>query len=250
MQQSTSRILTTHTGSLPRPEDIVNMLDEREAGVLEDVGMFEACLREAVAECVRKQQDAGIDVMSDGEMSKIRFGTYVKDRLTGFEGEESPSLDWADLRDYAITLPGRSQPAHRPLRSSPSCNRHVTYRGQAMLAQDIANLQEALRNISPEDVFLPAASPGVLALFMRNQYYPTEEAYLYALADAMKQEFNAIYQAGFILQLDCPDLAGARHILFADEPLEAFRDYVSLHIDVLNHAVADIPQDRVRLHLC
>ncbi|WP_089942754.1 cobalamin-independent methionine synthase II family protein [Candidatus Entotheonella palauensis] len=250
MKRSTMRILTTHTGSLPRPEDVVIMLNTREAGELANRSTLEARVREAVADCMSQQQQVGIDVMSDGEMGKIAFWTYVKDRLTGFEGDESPPFEWADLRDYPATSEPLVPISPPPIRRRPSCNGPITYQGQRAVEHDIANLREALRSVNPEDVFLPAASPGVIAMFMQNRYYPNETAYLYALADAMKQELNAIHQAGFLLQLDCPDLAAARHLYFADAPLETFRAHVSRRIEVLNHAVADIPPDRMRLHLC
>ncbi|ETW96270.1 MAG: hypothetical protein ETSY1_27340 [Candidatus Entotheonella factor] len=207
-------------------------------------------IREAVTDCIRQQQQAGIDVMNDGEMGKIAFGTYVKDRLTGFEGDESPPFEWADLRDYPTISQPQGQISPPPVRRRPSCHGPVTYQGQMAVEHDIANLREALRSVNPEDVFLSAASPGVIAMFMQNRYYPNETAYLYALADAMKQEFDAIHQAGFLLQLDCPDLAAARHLYFAEASLKTFRDHISQRIEVLNHAVADIPPDRIRLHLC
>ena len=249
MKRSTERILTTHTGSLPRPDDLVTMLYAKERGELQDQAAFEARVRTATAEVVRKQFECGVDVVNDGEVSKIGYSTYVKDRLTGFEGEASPLVpaDLLEFRDY-----GRRVFRDTPIESlrRPACTGPISYKDKEALQKDIANFKAALQGVAPEETFLSAASPGVISLFLKNQYYANHEAYLAALADAMKEEYNAIHQAGFLLQVDCPDLAMGRHIQFADASLEEFRKKAELHVEALNHALADIPPERMRLHLC
>jgi 5-methyltetrahydropteroyltriglutamate--homocysteine methyltransferase len=244
MKHSTQRILTTHTGSLPRPADLQQMLVAQDRGEPLERAAFEARVRAAVQEVVQRQVHCGIDVVNDGEMSKISYSTYVKDRLTGFEGQSAQARtlppDIADFPGYAGRLPVISQ-----VSTMPACNGPVGYRGQADVARDIANLADALTGVQVAEAFITAASPGVIALFLENQYYPTHEAYLYALAEAMKEEYDAIVGAGFLLQLDCPDLGVSR--VRGEDWRE---DYRALHIQALNQAVRDIPPDRLRLHLC
>jgi len=244
MKHSMQRILTTHTGSLPRPADLQQMLAAQDRGEPIECTAFEARVRAAVQEVVQRQVRCGIDVVNDGEMSKISYSTYVKDRLTGFEGYSAQARtvppDIADFPGYAGRLPAISQ-----VSTMPACNGPVSYRGQADLARDLANLGDAVAGVQVAEAFMTAASPGVIALFLENQYYPMHEAYLYALADAMKEEYDAIVQAGILLQLDCPDLAFGR--VRGEDWRE---DYRALHIKALNHAVRDIPPDRLRLHLC
>jgi 5-methyltetrahydropteroyltriglutamate--homocysteine methyltransferase len=251
MKQSTERILTTHTGSLPRPDDLLAMLYRKEKGEVQDQAAFEACVRAAVAETVRKQLDAGVNVVNDGEVGRISYATYVKDRLTGFEGEGS-FRDMAGIPDLAeFPEYGQRVFGDRPLTMrTPACTGPITYRDKAAVRKDLENFQAALQGVQPVDTFLSTASPGVISLFLRNQYYPSHEAYLSALADAMKEEYQAIYQAGFLLQVDCPDLAMGRHIQFAAASFAEFRKNAALHVEALNHAVADIPPERMRLHLC
>jgi 5-methyltetrahydropteroyltriglutamate--homocysteine methyltransferase len=250
MKQSTERILTTHTGSLPRPDDLLTLLYAKEAGEVQDQAAFAARVRTAVAEIVRQQLDAGVDVVNDGEIGKISYATYVKDRLTGFAGEGSfPRMvgipDLAEFPEYGQRVFG-----DRPQMKTPACSGPITYRGKEAVQKDLENLQAALQGVKPADTFLSAASPGVISLFLPNHYYPSHEAYLSALADAMKEEYQAISQAGFLLQVDCPDLAMGRHIQFAAASLAEFRKNAALHVEALNHAVADIPPERMRLHLC
>ncbi len=244
MKKSTNKILTTHTGSLPRPEDLQHMLEAQDRGEQIDRVAFEARVREAVKEVVQRQASCGIDVVNDGEMSKISYSTYVKDRLTGFDDRTalSPSLR-LDIPEF----PGFAKRVGALLLdyARPACTDPISYRGKADLERDIANLQAAVEGAKVTEVFMTAASPGVISLFLANQYYPTHEAYLSALADAMREEYQAIYQAGFLLQLDCPDLAiGMSGADEANVPL------LHLHLQALNHAVRDIPPDRLRLHLC
>ena len=246
MKRSTERILTTHTGSLPRPDDLVTMLYARDKGELQDQAAFETRVREATAEVVRKQIECGVDVVNDGEAGKVGYSTYVKDRLTGFEGAAAP-VRAADLLEFPAY-------ARRALRANrmqrPACTGPISYEDKEALQRDIENFKTALQGVEPEEAFLSAASPGVISLFLKNDYYPNHEAYLAALAEAMKEEYNAIHQAGFLLQVDCPDLAMGRHIQFADASLEEFRRNAELHVEALNHALADIPPERIRLHLC
>src|SRR5262245_49717883 len=251
MKQSTERILTTHTGSLPRPDDLLTLLYAKEKGESQEQAAFAARVQTAVAEIVRKQLDAGVDVVNDGEVGRISYATYVKDRLAGFEGEGS-FRDMARIPDLAeFPEYGQRVFGDRPLTMrTPACSGPITYRDKAAVRKDLENFQAALQGVQPTDAFLSTASPGVISLFLRNQYYPSHEAYLSALADAMKEEYKAISQAGFLLQVDCPDLAMGRHIQFAAASFAEFRKNATLQVEALNHAVADIPPERMRLHLC
>jgi 5-methyltetrahydropteroyltriglutamate--homocysteine methyltransferase len=245
MKRSTDRILTTHTGSLPRPDDLVTMLYTKDKGELQDQATFARRVREATVEVVRKQIECGIDVLNDGEAGKIGYATYVKDRLTGFEGEAGP-VRAADVLDF----PEYARRVYRVTAQRPACTGPIIYRDKAALQQDIENFKAALLGVSPEEAFLTAASPGVISLFLKNDYYPNHQAYLEALADAMREEYQAIYQAGVLLQIDCPDLAMGRHIQFADASVAEFRKMAELHVEALNSALAGIPPERMRLHLC
>jgi 5-methyltetrahydropteroyltriglutamate--homocysteine methyltransferase len=245
MKRSTDRILTTHTGSLPRPQDLVTMLYARDKGELQDQAAFEKHVNDAVVEVVRKQVECGVDVINDGEAGKVGYSTYVKDRLTGFDGEAGPlrAADMLDFREYA-------RRTSRVMAKRPACTGPITYKDKDALQRELACFKAALQGVNPEEAFVSAASPGVISLFLKNDYYPNHDAYLEALAKAMKVEYDAIHQAGFILQVDCPDLAMGRHIQFADASVAEFRKMAELHIEALNHALADIPPDRMRLHLC
>ncbi|HEY8477992.1 MAG TPA: cobalamin-independent methionine synthase II family protein [Chloroflexota bacterium] len=250
MKRSTERILTTHTGSLPRPDDLTAMLHARERREPVDEAAFERRVQEAVAEVVRKQVEAGVDVINDGEMGKISYATYVKERLTGFEGEGRLAASPTDLLEFPEYLQRLfSDPTIATMRT-PACTGPIRYRGQREVQQDIARLRAAVDGVQATEVFMTAASPGVISLFLPNQYYPSHEAYLFALAEAMKEEYDAIHQAGFLLQVDCPDLAMGRHIQFGQASLEAFRKNAELHVEALNAALADVPSDAVRMHLC
>ena len=251
MQRSTNRILTTHTGSLPRPEPLVELMYAKEEGKPVDAAQLAARVRESVGEVVHRQVEAGIDVVSDGEMSKPSYATYVTERLTGFGGHSnrpklSDLLDYPNVASNYFNDPG----VQRLNMNRPACNGPVKARGTADAATDIANFKRALAGAKVVDSFMTAASPGVVSMFLGNTYYKTEEEFLWAVAEAMKPEYEAIIGAGFNLQLDCPDLAMTRHREFADQPIGPFRDYVRLHIEVLNAAVAKLPPERVRVHLC
>ena len=246
MKRSTERILTTHTGSLPRPRDLTAMLEAMDAGTAPDPAAFEARVRRAVAEVVRRQVDAGVDVVNDGEQGKVGYSTYVRHRLTGFEGQRAVPMraDWADFPEAAERL-GRSSAVARP-----SCNGPIDWKDRTAVQQDVDHLRAALDGVRPAEAFMTAASPGVIAHFMRNEYYPSREAYLARLVDVMKQEYDAIHRAGFVLQIDCPDLAMGRHLAFPHLSNAEFLRIAEANVEALNHALRDIPADRLRLHLC
>ena len=251
MKRSVKRILTTHTGSLPRPEGLLALLNAKEAGTLADRAEFDGAVRDAVAETVRKQIEAGVDVINDGEMSKVGYSTYVKDRLSGFEGESNALTGMlADIRDYPEYAARLFSQTPVALMKMPACNGDIRYRDEHDLELDIANLNAATARTKAEEVFMSAASPGVISVFLVNQHYKTRDAYLGALADAMRTEYEAIHRAGLLLQVDCPDLAMNRHIQFADLKTSEFRKQAAAQIEALNHALANVPAEAVRLHLC
>jgi 5-methyltetrahydropteroyltriglutamate--homocysteine methyltransferase len=248
MQRSTSRILTTHTGSLPRSPALQELLCLREERRPYDQAGFAERVRAAVGEVVQRQLAIGLDVINDGEQSRSQYATYVKERLTGFEGERliraRPRLGDADFPGYVVTHQSSASMPH------PACTGPIVWKDWTAVQQDIDNLQAALGARQVEEVFMTSASPGVIAAFLPNEYYPTEEAYLYALAEVMQAEYRAIVQAGFLLQVDCPDLAMTRVTQFAHLTVDEFVDVVALHVDVLNSALEGLPPERMRLHLC
>jgi 5-methyltetrahydropteroyltriglutamate--homocysteine methyltransferase len=242
------RILTTHAGSLPRPAALLGFVLAELANQRVDPTERDTILANAVRDCVHAQLAAGIDVVSDGEMSKASYATYVKDRLTGFgsEGRMPQPADLAEFPAYGrrvLADPGIS------MVRTPACIGPVEYHGRVALARDLAHLRAALGTSSATG-FVTAASPGVIALFLENRYYASDDAYLEALAAAMREEYLAIVDAGFMLQIDAPDLAMARHMTFAGSSIERFRHAVSRNIAVLDAATADIPPERMRLHVC
>ena len=254
MQRSTDRILTTHTGSLPRPRSLVELMFTRESGGPVDASSLEAEVRSAVNDVVSKQRDAGVDVLNDGEMSKIGYSTYVKERLTGFGGTQTMAqggnigpTDLFEYPNYAQRVMGDRAINDMKL---PACTGPIEVADRQAVQKDIANLKSAIAGREPSDIFMSAASPGVIALFLGNEYYPSREAYLEAIARAMKEEYNAIAQAGIVLQLDCPDLAMGRHIQFGQASLEEFRRQAALNVEALNFAVSEIPPEQLRMHLC
>ncbi len=250
MKQSIDRILTTHTGSLPRPEDLLQLILAKDAGEAVDDDAFQSCLRRSIGGIVAQQVEAGIDIVSDGELSKISYSTYVKDRMTGFGGEGKPltSKDLMEYRDYAISAVKRG--LLYPIGVQPCCQAPIAPKDTAALETDLENFKAAVEGLNPHDTFMNAASPGVVAIFLDNVYYPSHEAYLEALAEVLKVEYEAITNAGFLLQIDSPDLAMGRHLKFAEQSVEEFRKIAALHIEILNHATADIPPEQMRLHLC
>jgi len=242
-------IKTTHVGSLPRTQDVVDFIFARERETPFDVAAFDACMTAAVSETVRKQVASGVDIVSDGETSKISYATYVKDRYTGFEGN-SPRNAPADLKQFPSFLKRIADDGGTPQYARPMCVGEVKSKGQGELSKDISNLKAAMAEHGVERGFMNAASPGVISLFLQNDFYPTREAYLAALADAMKEEYETIVAAGLELQLDCPDLALSRHMLFSDLSDAEFVKVAQSHVDALNHALSDIPAEKVRVHIC
>ncbi len=244
-----TRISTTHVGSLPRSQEVVDFIFAREREEPFDQTDFDACMTNAVSETVGKQAAAGIDIVSDGETSKISYATYVKDRYTGFAGD-SPRNAPADLKMFPGFLQRLANDGGTPQYARPMCVGDVRSKGQGELQKDIDNLKRAMVEHGIERGFMNAASPGVISLFLQNDYYPTREAYLAALADAMKSEYETIVAAGLDLQLDCPDLALSRHMLFTDLSDEEFVSIAEMHVEALNHALQDVPADKVRVHIC
>ncbi len=242
-------VKTTHVGSLPRSQEVVDFIFAREREEPFDPAAFDASMAAAVSETVRKQVEAGVDIVSDGETSKISYATYVKDRYTGFSGD-SPRNAPADLKMFPGFLQRLADDGGTPQYARPQCTGEVRSKGQGELEKDIANLKAAMAQHGVERGFMNAASPGVISLFLQNDFYPTREAYLAALADAMKQEYETIVAAGLDLQLDCPDLALSRHMLFTDLSDAEFVKIADMHVEALNHALQNVPQDRVRVHIC
>lgn len=244
-----TKILTSHVGSLPRTQEVVDFIFARENGKMYDVNGFATCMSAACAETVRRQVEAGIDIVSDGETSKISYATYVKDRYTGFSGD-SPRNAPGDLKLFPGFLERLANDGGTPQYARPMCTGEVVSKGQSELLADITNLQAGMAAHGAERGFMNAASPGVISLFLHNQHYATREAYLAALADAMKAEYETIVGAGLDLQLDCPDLALSRHMLFADLSDDEFLAVATMHVEALNHALRDIDPARVRVHIC
>ena len=249
MKRSTERFLITHTGSLPRPDDLIRMMYAKEEGVPVDAAALAARVRTAVAEVVKKQADASIDLINDGELSKPSYATYIKDRLNGFGGTGNTFV-YQDLAEYPKLAqrvfgdPGRSR------RKTPACNAPISVRDAKAVRDDVDNLKTALAQVNATEGFMSAASPGVVSLFFRNDHYKDFETYIYAIADAMRDEYETVAKAGLVLQIDCPDLGMGRHIQYADLDLAAFRKRIALHIAALNHATKNIPPEQLRLHLC
>ena len=244
-----SKTLTTHVGSLPRSQEVVDFIFAREREEPFDQVAFDACMTRSVSDTVGKQVAAGIDIVSDGETSKISYATYVKDRYTGFSGD-SPRNAPADLKMFPSFLQRLADDGGTPQYARPMCTGEIKSKGQEELLKDINNLKAAMRDQGAQRGFMNAASPGVISLFLQNDYYPTRKAYLAALADVMKAEYETIIGAGLDLQLDCPDLALSRHMLFADLSDEEFIKVANMHVEALNNALENVPQDRVRVHIC
>ena len=248
MERSTRRMLTTHTGSLPRPPAVVELLLAEQKQPGSRTAELLSAVREAVKGVVAKQVEAGIDVINDGEQGRTDYTTHVKDRLTGFDGPSSPALGTGepDFPELSALLAYFASPfQHRPACSGP-----VAWKDFPALEADIARAKDAMAGAQAVERFMTSPSPGQIARYLKNQHYPTDEAYLFALADVMAREYRAIVDAGFILQVDCPDLALSRHMVFAHLSLAEFRKVISVHVDALNHAVKDIPPERMRMHIC
>ena len=244
-----TRILTSHVGSLPRSQEVVDFIFARENGVPYDEPSFDETMTTAVHDTVRKQVESGIDIVSDGETSKISYATYVKDRYTGFSGD-SPRNAPADLKMFPTFLERLANEGGTPQYARPMCTGPVSSKGQGELQKDISNLKVAMSAHGITRGFMNAASPGVISLFLQNDFYKTREEYLSALADAMKTEYETIVASGLDLQLDCPDLALSRHMLFNDLTDDEFLKVAASHVDALNYALKDVPEEKVRIHIC
>ncbi len=248
MRNSTDRILTTHTGSLPRPQRVVELLLEelKQPGV--GGAALDAAVRDAVTDVVNKQVAAGLDVINDGEQGRADYTVHVKDRLTGFDGPSAPPRGTGEpeFPELAALL---SQFAS-PLQHRPSCTGPVAWKDWPAVEADIARAKAATAGAKAEECFITSPSPGQIARYLTNSFYKTEEEYMFALADVMAREYRAITDAGFVLQLDCPDLAMSRHTMYLDMSLADYRKLIAVNVAALNHAVKDIPADRMRMHVC
>ena len=250
MKRSESRILTTHTGSLPRSPELQEMLRSRLDSKAGEAEEFRTRVDEGVADVVAKQAAIGVDVINDGEQGRVQYATYVKDRLTGFDGEQllraRPRKDMLDFPEFAAQS-GVSSSATIPW---PACTGPIEWKDKGAVQRDIERLKAATSGVQSEEVFMTAASPGVIANFLVNEHYPSDEAYLYALAEVMKDDYKAIVDSGLLLQIDCPDLAMTRITQFSDLSEEEFIKVVEMHVEVLQYALAGLAPDRMRLHLC
>ncbi|MFF5985865.1 cobalamin-independent methionine synthase II family protein [Prauserella flavalba] len=253
MRTSNTRdgLLTTHVGSLPRRHDLADLMVARETdmAISEQLAQLPRLVHEATVEVLRRQGEIGISVGSDGEQGKIGYSTYVKERMSGFHGEAG-ALSLADLDDYPEIA---EQALEGLVTATPSCTGPVAYTGVDDLKGDLADLRKAVDEVGahgPSEVVVPAASPGVISIFLANQHYDTHESYLAALAEAMRTEYEAIVDAGFLLQIDCPDLAMGRHAQHASDSVAEFQRAIAVHVEALNTATANIDPDRMRMHLC
>lgn len=244
-----SKILTSHVGSLPRSQAVVDYIFARENEQPYDETQFDECMKSSVNDTVQKQKLAGIDIVSDGETSKISYATYVKDRYTGFSGD-SPRNPPEDLKLFPGYLKRLADDGGTPQYARPMCTSEVKSKGQGELQKDITNLKVAMAAHGIDRGFMNAASPGVISLFLQNDYYPTRDAYLAALADAMRDEYEMIVASGLDLQLDCPDLALSRHMLFNHLSDAEFIKIAEAHVEALNHALKNVPAEKVRIHIC
>ncbi len=245
----TDRILTTHVGSLPRSAAVTDLVFAAERGDLVDGIEFDAVIGAAVGDAVARQVAAGIDLVSDGEMSKISYATYIKDRITGFDGD-SPRTPPADLEAYPSFLERQSKGGGTPTYRRPRCVGPVAAKTLAPLDADLRHMAAAMAVHRPVGGFMNAASPGVIALFQPNEHYATQDAYLEALAEAMRPEYEAIVAAGLILQLDSPDLGLGRHMMYKDRSEADYLVLIGRHVEVLNHALRNVSAAKVRMHVC
>lgn len=246
---SAGRFLTTHVGSLPREDDLIALMFAKEEGLPLDMAAVEERIRQAVDHVVERQAKAGIDVINDGEQSKPSYATYIKDRLEGFGGTGN-SYVFQDLEDFPGTKTRTMSDEGRKHRKTPACNAPIAVKDMTAVQRDATNLNAALARFPGRTAFMSAASPGVTALFFRNDWYDSDEAYLFALAEGLRHEYEAIAAAGITLQIDCPDLAMGRHTQFRELSLSQFRDRIMLNIEALNRATANIPESQLRMHVC
>ena len=248
MPRSTDHFLTTHVGSLPRDKDLMHMMWAKEDGVPVDMQAMHERVQQAVTDIVKKQKELGIDVVNDGEQSKPSYATYIKDRLNGFGGSEN-SYVFADLVDFPDIARKVGEDPARQHRHAPGCKGPISVNTTEDVERDVRNMQEATGG-NMEYAFFSSASPGVASIFFKNEYYPSHEEYVFALAEAMKVEYEIIAASGATLQIDCPDLAMGRHMNSDGVSLADFRKRAALHVEALNHAVANIPAEQLRMHLC
>ncbi|MFN3313994.1 MAG: cobalamin-independent methionine synthase II family protein [Hyphomonas sp.] len=249
MQRSLERILTTHVGSLPRSKDVTALVFAEEQGEPVDPEHRGRTLEDAVKYVVVRQKQAGVDIISDGEMSKISYATYIKDRITGFDGD-SPRRAPADLEAFPGFLERQAKGGGTPSYRRPRCVGPIDVKSMVPLEADLARFGAGLKAAGTTLSFMNAASPGVIALFQPNEYYASQDDYLEALAEAMRPEYEAIVAAGHILQLDSPDLGLGRHMMFKTRPEDEYIACITQHVEVLNHALRNIPADRIRMHVC
>src|SRR5271169_5103625 len=249
MKTSQDRILTTHVGSLPRPPELRQMLVRKDQGEPYDKATLDRLARQAVVDIVRRQVAVGVDIVNDGEMSKPGYSTYIADRLSGFAGHE-PAKPRLDTRDHPNFLAAYERMTGSNVARRAVCVGPIAWRDREPLAQDLANLRAALAEVQVVEGFMTAASPGLVPVFQANRHYPSHEVYVEAIAAAMQDEYEAIVNAGFVLQLDCPDLAMARHTSFQELGEADFLKRAAFHVDVLNNALRNIPADRSRIHIC
>ncbi len=249
MKTSTDRILTTHVGSLPRPAALRELLVKKDKGEPYDKAALDRAVKQAVADIVRRQAETGVDIVDDGEMSKPGYSTYIADRLTGFAGHE-PAKPRLDTGPYPNFNAAYARMTGENVARRAVCVGPIEWRDREPLQQDIANLKAAAAQVSVADVFMTAASPGLVPVFQSNRHYPSHEAYVEAVAAAMQEEYEAIVGAGFVLQLDCPDLAMARHTSFQDLNETNFLKRAAFHVEVLNHALRNVPAEMSRIHIC
>ena len=249
MKRSMDRILTTHVGSLPRSQAVTDVLFARERAEVSDAEAAAAVISKAVEDVVRRQVSVGIDVVSDGEMSKISYATYIAERLSGFGGD-TPREPGQDLVEFPGLLKKLAERGSTAKYRRPRCIGAIEVKNLAPLHADLQNITSAVAAAGPTEAFMNAASPGVVALFQPNDFYGTQDDYLTALAAALRVEYEAIVQAGVLLQIDAPDLAMGRHTMYRDRSLEEFERLAAQHIDILNHALRNVPGDRVRMHVC
>jgi 5-methyltetrahydropteroyltriglutamate--homocysteine methyltransferase len=250
MNPDTDRLLTTHVGSLPRPQAVVDLLFAQDRGEAYDAAQFAATMQAAVNDAVARQVQAGVDIVSDGEMSKISYATYIRHRLTGFEIGDVPRATPKDLDDYPDYKDRLSRLGATPKYHRPICTGPIAVRDHSGLHADIRRLQNAVAQHRARAAFMNAASPGVIAVFQPNTYYPSHEAYLQALAEAMRTEYETIVAAGLYLQIDAPDLAMGRHIKFRDVDDDTFLRNAELQVEALNYALQNVPASRLRMHVC
>lgn len=250
MQHNKDRILVTHVGSLPRSAELMKFLTARDTKQDYDEAAFRACLKNAVGDIVRKQVDFGIDIVNDGELGKIGYGAYAKERLSGFDGVDAPKLSASDLDEFPVYYRRLYGPEGFDKMVRPQCTGPISYVGQADLAFDIDTLREAMAGIKAASGFLNAASPGAIGLWLGNAYYKTHERFVWAIAEAMQTEYEVIAAAGLILQIDAPDIGMGRHMQFRDLSVADYRKVVEMHLAALNHATRNIAPERMRMHIC